>query len=119
MSIEWIKKGAGWLAKVTYLFRPVTLRVNRTTVEVREDVATIHYTATIDRGLRLWFARDGSVEFPVPRGLNLGTEIELRSEEYDAGYRGVDLCGMVASVGRAARDGGHRTLRGQPRPELQ
>lgn len=106
MSIELVKKGVGFLAKASWLFRPVTLNVTQTTVLIREDVATIHYTATIDKGFCLWFLKDGCIDFPIPSGLNLGTEIELRCEGQEASYRGVDLAAMVAKIGKAAKESG-------------
>jgi len=113
MTTEPMKKAVGLLAKLTWLFRPATLKVTDTTVVISQDVATIHHTATVDRGLLLWFVKGGTVDFPIPSGLNLGTEIDLRCEDLEADYRGVDLAGMVAKIGKAAKESGRAWKRGE------
>lgn len=113
MIIELMMKGVTFLAKVTYFFRPTMLIVTRTKVFISEDVATIHYTATVDRGFKLWFSKGGLVGFLIPTGLNLGTEIELRCEDYEVDYRGVDLVEIVAKIGKAAKESGSAWRNGE------
>ena len=95
-----------YLGKVCFFLRPTTLDFEnqRTSIRVSGDVAKIHYTGRIDKGMMQWFAGDGYLTLRTPDGLDLDVEVHLKNTGQQADYRRIKPQALAIDVRKYLRE---------------
>jgi hypothetical protein len=114
METGLIVKILSLLAKGTYFLRPakVTEAPGPWTVSVTGDVASLRKSATLSRGVVLWFAEGRHLRVPLPPSLSSGTTISIRAPGSDAVFEEtqkpeivIDIKSVLAHGARTWRNG--------------